>query len=466
VPTIEAHLSLMRTHGYVWWAWFKKEAELPRYDVLQAFLNQLPTEVGLVNRKTGELYRARCDAIEWDESGDRGSPEPSKTPSYYPKGEYPAWFRLSEIHAISLERWKATFNEVGVPLGEPSIFWVEQGSPGEQHPPPPNILTRPTSSSTVLHLSDLHFGEFHGYRVGESGGVLAPPTMVDRVVDAVEAAQANIGIVVISGDLICRGNHGDYGAVVRPQVERLLERLEVRKEQVVLIPGNHDILLTEADEDFRQEVHFKEFLRSFFASDIEQIESGARYESDDDWTLTFINLNSARPRKLERAEYGYVGRRADPFLMELTEADRIGRGTTFAVVHHHLMPVEREVAPPPERPVSIMLDAGALIEDFQQAGVHCVLHGHQHDTAISSCQRGRREESAWTGLDGPSLWVISGGSCGASEEYLPEGLKFNTIGIYEPDVTGLRVRTVQYIGNQKPSIRFDTVLPLPTRDSS
>lgn len=465
MPTIEAHISLEKAHGYVWWAWFKKDNELPRYDVLRAFEEQLPTEVGLVNRKTGELYRARCHEIVWDESRDRESPESGKRPTYYPKDEYPAWFKLSEIQTISLERWKALFNDVGIPLGEPTIFWVEQASPGEQQPPPPKILTYGARSSAILHLSDLHFGEFHGYRVGESGGVLAPPTMVDRILDAVEVAGANVGVVVISGDLICRGKHSDYGALVRPQVERLLAALDVKKEQVVLIPGNHDILLTDADEDFRQEVQYREFLRSFFASDIEQIESGARYETDDDWTLTFINLNSARPRKLERAEYGYVGRRAEPFLLELTDADRAGRGTIFAVVHHHLMPVEREVAPPPERPVSIMLDAGALIEDFHEAGVHCVLHGHQHDTAISSCQRARRVESAWTGIDGRSLWVISGGSCGASEEYLPEGLKFNTIGIYEPDEAGLRVRTVQYIGKQKPTIRFNEVLPLPSRES-
>jgi hypothetical protein len=128
-------------------------------------------------------------------------------------------------------------------------------------------------------------------------------------------------------------------------------------------------------------------MRSFYGQDMREIEQIRRVRTTDGWDLRFVCVNSARGREEAMKEYGYVGEdRYTPLLNRITASDEgaltdeLIRANIFniGVIHHHLVPTALHSWPQASRPVSLTLDAGAIIADFQAAGMHLVLQGHQH----------------------------------------------------------------------------------------
>ena len=101
---------------------------------------------------------------------------------------------------------------------------------------------------------------------------------------------------------------------------------------------------------------------------------------------------------------------------------------------------------PPAGPVSVTLDAGNLIADFQRASVHVALHGHQHVPFLATVARPR-----WVGLEGwdgykRPLTLIGGGSAGADLVRLDDEMHDNTFGIYRPRRGAIDIEMEQFNG--------------------
>lgn len=472
-PTITRHQEVLAEIGHVWWGWWKKGHEDARSDVIRTFRDLLPDWVGLVNRKSQRYYRASCTAIHCGANVMPAPEEGEATPTYYAFESLYGWFRFVRIEEVGIDVWNRTFGDVGMPRGDVTLFWTEQAWPRVQFPKPPTIQRVAAQGDSVLHLTDLHFGAFHGFGGPTRTGELEPPPMIDVVLEGLHQLQLKVGMLVLSGDFITRAADQDLEGFLPAEIDRLCTALGLRRQDVLMIPGNHDIPLEQWDGiNYSHEDKFRGFVEHFYGSRFRELETGARFTTPDGRKLTFVGFNSVRLRDQDLEAYGYVGRqRTRPLLEELRKYNQdyspdelASRGAVnFAVLHHHILPVEPVAKPQSGRPMSITLDAGELIEDFQRSGIHVVLHGHQHYSYVGSTTRAHYDGKSWTGLHGRGLWIIGCGSTGVAADQLADGEK-NAFNVYTPTDGGIRVQTLGYTATSPPRLLMDEVLILTEQD--
>ena len=131
----------------------------------------------------------------------------------------------------------------------------------------------------------------------------------------------------------------------------------------------------------------------------------------------------------------------------------------FAVLHHHVVPVGSVEIPDGKHPVSLCLDAGELIEEFQKFGIQFVLHGHQHVPFVGTASRlpsGFNDGEYFPRL----VYVVGSASSGAKREALPRSLEANTFGIYVPKGDKLDVTIEKYTEAAPPERYRHVVLPI------
>src|SRR5438445_1792633 len=328
-----------------------------------------------------------------------------------------------------------------------------------------------THGEAVLHISDLHFGESHGFvteRPDPGLGVAVQPLWEIISARIRHSLGVQIGVLVVSGDLVSKGK-GEAYADATNFLEKLLGALRLDREHCVIIPGNHDMWTVGVDHPTRTYKHeqpYKSFLEGFFKTDLRTgLERVRRYRTPCGRDLIFLELNSSRIRSDALKEYGYVAKhryeRLLAFIADSLKHEKEALAPVFfAVLHHHVTPVGSVEIPEEKRPVSLCLDAGELIEEFQNFGVQFVLHGHQHVPFIGTASR--LPSGFKDGEYVPRLvYVIGSGSSGAKREALPRNLEANTFGIYTPMGDKLDV-TIEKYTEAAPPVPYRHVL-LPIR---
>lgn len=120
--------------------------------------------------------------------------------------------------------------------------------------------------TTVLHVSDLHFG----------------PPGVPAQLDAIEAIIATRGfdVVAISGDLSQRARSGEF------QAARMLIREASKRSRTIVVPGNHDVKWWRAPAGIGSRDAATANYRRYITDDLEPVLSVPG--------VTFVGLNTAR----------------------------------------------------------------------------------------------------------------------------------------------------------------------------
>jgi predicted MPP superfamily phosphohydrolase len=413
---ITEHRRLITEAGYVWWGWWKKNEEPDRsaeLDQIKAQLANGSIEIGLFDRSgRGRFFKASL--LECVHYGSRSIPSPEKraTPAYYRNDSVSAWLKLSRIDELAENdpSFKQLFSVI--PVGEATLFPVWFDKPQKTRAAGvgntfPNSVS--TDGDVILHISDVHFGEF---AYPDQAGPGKYP-LTDILVADLEKVQARIGLIIVSGDLTTRADSGRLFNEGLPFLRELVRRLKVTPEQVVIVPGNHDIPLRNHNPmTYSHENAYISFLREFYDTNVGLMQ--VRRFTMGGRSVELLTMNSTRLRSKELKEFGYVEWPLyEPLLRGLIPSDAI----RIAVLHHHLVAAPREESPDPQYPeaaISITLDAGAIIEGLQTYGFHVVLHGHQHVPRLTKISRGRVQDNfGLAGLDQP-LFVIGGGSVGTS----------------------------------------------------
>lgn len=477
-PTIQAHDSIIRGPSKAtWWGWWKKESEpydAAIFERLESAMQQqggtLP--IGLINRQTDGRYIATCASVSFTPNGTPfRSPQPQMTPDYYRGASFddyrgasfPAWFLLRNIAQITNEEWDALFG--GVPLGEPTLIEVPLGDTRRAREIL-NELERPIRSElrvpTILHITDVHFGEDFAFPLRHRTSPTLRQTLDEQILEGLDQAGIdNIGIVVISGDITTKGDPNGF-AEARHFLTRLTDGLKLPVQNVVIVPGNHDIWLdsTKVDRSFSNEQHFRDFIQLVYNSDSLQLNRLYEFRSSkSDNDILVLALNSVRPRSEATKEYGYVGRDLyGPLLKELVrlrERRANGQSSAYAVavLHHHVLPPPLVEEPEEKRPVSLTLDAGELMTDLSMAGVDMVLHGHQHLPFVGSTSRAQSSQAGWN--VGNSVHVVGGGSCGVRGDRLYPAMRYNTIGVYSFQRPIINVKMFEFAPGTAMSIYMD-----------
>jgi predicted MPP superfamily phosphohydrolase len=479
IPTVGAHLEIINSKKFVWWAWWRKDKESPSLDVLRKLQGEIkvhtPLRIGLVNRKGEESFHvASCVDLQYAADGSKiNSPDPDLTPEYYRADTYPAWFKFQAIDTISRADFVREF--VVVPYLDPTlyeVFWKVNGDLNTVEVTPGETWTMNqvrTCGEVILHISDLHFGDLHGFPTHHSQpgrGVDGRPLWEVISTCVRRDLGVQIGVVVVSGDLISKGKGESY-IEARDFLEQLLHALSLDKSHCVIVPGNHDLWTIGAEHPTRDYAHerpYRDFMEAFFKSEFRSLERVRRYVTPSGRDLIFVELNSARIRSDELKEYGYVAKhRYDRLLTFIADSLRQENNSAtpifFAVLHHHVMPVSCVEIPDEKRPVSICLDAGELMDEFQNFGIQFVLHGHQHAPFVGTTSRLPRNSLAEEYVPRP-IYVIGCGSSGGKREILPRDLESNTFGICRPDGDKLKVAVEKYTEAAAPVSYRQVSLPI------
>jgi hypothetical protein len=432
--TVAEHQAILDVNPYVWWGWWAKEEESDLTTGAQADLREsLDDPIGLFNSDTGDAFVAICEAAVFGTT-ERPipSPEPDATPAYYRNRSVRGWFKLLAIEPVGLPDFTQEFGEL--PRSRQTLFW------GPKLLVSPDVEHRVLSSPVVLHVSDLHFGEDHGFGMAgrrAQANHLGPPTMLDQhLVNALRDRDPPIGVVVASGDLVTQGR--DYWKDVSTFFNGLLTGLGLAPQRdLIVVPGNHDLWIDELRNDAypidnQNETAYRRWYTDFFEAPDRPIECFVRYEGHNR-VLSFLQLNSARLRKAETIDYGFVGQEAYGSLLE-----RIGPATAreirIAVMHHHLREAGRPEQPREGRPASTTLDAVELIERLQESDFKLVMHGHKHEEAVQPGGRQNPEsQNAAMASEGHlrPFWIVGCGSSGAHVSRLSEIRRQNCAMVYD-----------------------------------
>lgn len=451
--TVLEHRSVVARAGHVWWGWWRKPNEpsrLGELEELRARVKDASLQVGLFDKSRQAFFVATLDACVFDERGAFiPTPSPDTTPEYYRKQTLPAWFRMTHIQDVRREAFVDHFGAVPV---EDHTFYPVVIVSDAPRVEAPNVVTdvMPLRGSTILHLTDIHFGADFGFPPVRSPGLL--PLLDILAADIRAVADEDIGLVVVSGDLTSRGNASHLFNNAKPFLDELGAVFRLDPEYIVIVPGNHDIPVKDFALTYNHEAAFDAFLANFYGATASQHRI-FRFRLPDNRILEVLTISSVKLRSKETSNYGWVDWQACEEV--LATAGRPEPGSIrVAVLHHHLVSALREERLPdpdyPDGSVSVTLNAGAVIEGLQRHGFQLVLHGHQHTPGVNRISRGRLERGSNTlhGIDEP-LYVVAGGSAGVVATRIDGDIRDNSYGLITVQGAELRllVRVYASAGN-------------------
>lgn len=253
---------------------------------------------------------------------------------------------------------------------------------------------------TIVHGSDVHFGEPHDTQVAEA------------FLRAIHRRAPDL--IVLSGDFTQRAKVSEYRDA-RSWIDRLPKGIPV-----VVTPGNHDVPLYRVAERFLSP--YRNY-RHFIHPELDQVTrlSGA----------TVVALNSSAPRR------AITNGRIDPVQLEF--ARRAFRSAPvddlrILVAHHHLAPAPDYQG---DRPLP---RARKILEALESMNVHLVLGGHLHRAYIGNSL------DVHPGADrGRGIVVVQSGTTTSRRGRAREEAK-NSFNVIRADKTRIEVDHLMYFG--------------------
>ncbi len=112
--TIKEHKHIIQKYGEVWWGWWMRPQERPPRTLFQELSNRAessgPIEAYLLDTGSNKLYAVRISKVATAPSGSLiVTPDPDKSPEYYHRGRYPAWFLLKSLEEARFEDLRLTY---------------------------------------------------------------------------------------------------------------------------------------------------------------------------------------------------------------------------------------------------------------------------------------------------------------------------------------------------------------------
>jgi len=438
INTIKEHQKIIQKHKKVYWGWWQKY-----FETLPKNINT-PVNVWIVDRWGKNYYKARMKNI-FINKNKTASPDKLLTPSYYSDECFKVWFEFSSIKKVNPTVFNTLYK---MPIGNGTLFQLKDIHGHEQA----NYIK--TEGNSILHISDLHFGKFHGYYCKEN------PFGKDNLLDQIKQLLKNqeIGVIVASGDFTSSCSSQPYEEA-RKFLEELCEICKIKNDALLIIPGNHDRNIKKNKTNPKMggtiDSKYRKFRKELLGiPENEDLHYLKHYELKSGWKLSFSCFNSGRIKDERYKEYGFIG--DDIYLPLLREQyNLIGCRThlecknnkiiNFCVVHHHVkmfMQYEASI----DKPVSVLIDAGDFEKALLDNSVHFLIHGHLH---VPYC-------NSFLGIldkDGKDrkLNILSAGSISAKIGIFNGEFNecpYNSFNIYTPE-EGDFMRVITYSYNTK-----------------
>ena len=497
--TIEEHQKVLNAHQLVWWGWWHKPDERSPRQAFADFAGVIEKEgslpVFLLDSGSKKLYRAVMTGIEPSPTDTpRVSPDPDRTPPYYNKEKYRAWFRFSKIEeARETDLRSYSYDEIDE-FSDPNerssyhnkrvdsiveilerrhkTIWFLQlyrkGHRANRISPavsrvPENFETSPfvTKSSYLVQISDVHFHpDHHAFDV--TGGDLHL-SLANSVIADLRALQSDMppAAVLLTGDFTWMGTSAEFDLAL-DFIQRLQSAFDLKPEQLVVLPGNHDIQWSSQDPatyDPKQPVslpaeqaenNYRDFVTKAtgFAPD-PYLSMGRRYILGNYLALDVVALNSCRLEQRHFAGFGFVQRRQleDAASRMGWHKDDVPRvHYRLLTLHHHVVPiVPAEEIKQLDPSYSLTLDAGQITYAAFRYGVDLILHGHQHHPFSGSLARPPHQDDFQVGR---SLAIHGAGSAGVKRAHIGPGGR-NSYSVLTFSETGVEVQVRSTSSNEQ-----------------
>lgn len=470
--TIDRHNEIIATHGVCWWGWWKRPSENSRVDVWKVLKNASlanPITVGLFDSGSGKVYKAIVVAAihpEHDAEDTLPIPNDEKhlVPDYYRDSPFSrAWLKIKNINSIdffgeysfaeaptlpnyskaTLQRLegKKIVNADELRSMDTTIWRIRPAradDPAEQIilsvQAIPSAVSREVvlcKADTILHLTDLHFSvgshrEQHAWRL-ESENSTGQATMVEAIKVALD--NRKIGLVIVSGDFTYLGSEAEFDEAAAA-LSLLLGNLDLSADQLVIVPGNHDIQWA-TDETYKPGSkvdrapnlacqHYEKFYKKIMRHEPHRnLAMGRRYVLPSGMVVEICGLNSSSlmTGKNYLAGTGRIDENAfSGVANELGWTSSQSIALRILAIHHHLALTEDLESPDDfSRGYGLAIDAVRVQRVAASKGVHLALHGHKHRAFIwRSSVYALPEETQPTHYLG-DLSIVGGGSAGSSE---------------------------------------------------
>jgi formylglycine-generating enzyme required for sulfatase activity/3',5'-cyclic AMP phosphodiesterase CpdA len=270
---------------------------------------------------------------------------------------------------------------------------------------PTNVSRRSTSQLTILHVSDTQFGKNHIF--GGNGLTLADQTMdtlFARLNDDLRLMRRSKDLqpdlLVVTGDLAEWGLGSEFGTAAA-FLENLASVLELPRNHVAIVPGNHDVnrwasqayfFECLADENvpeapyFHKWKHFSKLFTEFY-EDVPDV----NFSAEMPWSIfempnlgvVVAGLNSTMAEShRDNDHYGWLGEaQLRWFADRLAAYQRMGWFRIGAVHHNAIRKAEEDD--------ENLRDADDLDRYLgKDRLINLLLHGHTHDGRVGTLGSG------------------------------------------------------------------------------
>jgi 3',5'-cyclic AMP phosphodiesterase CpdA len=255
--------------------------------------------------------------------------------------------------------------------------------------------------ATILHLSDLHFGEVidlptrdAGLLNYDKGAKHLAQTIYKHIVSGDNEGFSNPDCVLITGDITNRALAHEF-ELAEVFLKELTDLLSIDKNRFLILPGNHDISWdAEKSDHHKKYTAFKMFYERFFKTEW-SFKKTTKMIVDIpgiDEKILIIGFNSCSVENSSWRGMGYISEHQFNEVENwLSKNDGDKFRIRLAALHHHVLPVHNyhpsfvdfnpdqnslEAENPP--PVSSMLNASQLLKKCRKLKVSAILHGHAH----------------------------------------------------------------------------------------
>ena len=256
---------------------------------------------------------------------------------------------------------------------------------------------------------------------------------------------------MVTGDFTFLGSDEEFSQASRGLL-RLLGTLELGTENLVVVPGNHDVVWTQ-DADYNEAAavvqappaataNYRRFYRALFRHDSnEHLSMGRRFLLSSGVSVDVAALNSSSLQTGKNFLAG-MGRVQESAFQKVANKLQWGRRVPslsfkLLALHHHLTLTENlEVPAGYYRGFGIAIDAVRIQRLAAEYGVQLALHGHKHRAFIWRSGVYELPEDAHPRYRRGELSFLGGGSAGSTET---SGHR-NYFNLLDVTAEGIRVR--------------------------
>src|SRR5258705_2987935 len=263
-----------------------------------------------------------------------------------------------------------------------------------------------TNQIQILHFSDLHFGENHICNPEPTAARAGMPNLGTLIVEDLKkdfgatftdktdyAGQKEPALIVaVSGDFTQKAEHSEFEEASQFLTTLLSSKLlnqNIGKEDIFMIPGNHDVQFTKTSADERFQPYCS-FYNKFFekerpaqlAHDPLGLTQVHTFIKDENKVLIaeinccmYVEKDTVDSSRGQVAMDAIIKLRRDLNKLSFEKKD-FNDYIKIAIIHHHIVLLPSFIEP--GRGVDSVMNAGYLLEVLSEFNFHLILHGHKH----------------------------------------------------------------------------------------